>query len=139
MIGSEGLFKATVEAEHRDGICNSCGIPMIKEIVVLNGEEVIRMKCSRCGGGKGQLIARSISIQQPNFPDCPRFSCLWRFPLKLFLYWLVSVYHCKRVVYAEKHRHKNIPMVYRTGEDSPQNIRQAILGIIKLKLLLLRR
>ena len=84
--------------------------------------------------GKGNLIARTVSIQVPRLPDCPRLSCLWKFPLKLFFYLLISKYHCKRVAYAEKNRHKTIPMKYRTGEDAPQNIGQAMWGIVKLSL-----
>jgi hypothetical protein len=84
--------------------------------------------------GKGNLISRSISIQSPAQPECFRFSCLWRFYAKVVFCWLISMYHCKRVVYAEKRRHKTIPLKYRTGEDSPQNIKQAIWGIIKLSL-----
>ena len=84
--------------------------------------------------GKGNLIARSISIQAPSPPDCFRFSCLWRFYAKVVLCWLLSLYHCKRVVYAEKKRHKKIQIKYRTGENSPENIKQTILEIIKLSI-----
>jgi len=82
----------------------------------------------------GNLISRSVAIQAPSPPQCFRFSCLWNFYLKVVQCWLISKYHTKRVVYAEKSRHKKIPMKYRTGEDSPQNIKQAIWGIIKISI-----
>jgi hypothetical protein len=84
--------------------------------------------------GQGNLIARTVSIQAPSPPACPKFSCLWKFPMKLIFYWLISTYHRKRVVYAEKKRHKKIPLKYRTGEDAPETIKQTILAIIKLSL-----
>jgi len=82
--------------------------------------------------GRGNLIARSISIQAPSPPTCFRFSCLWKFYRKVVLCWLLSIYHKKRVNYAEKKRHKKIPMKYRTGDDSPKTVRGTIWGIIKL-------
>lgn len=84
--------------------------------------------------GKGNLIARSVDIQPPEQPDCFRFSCLWRFYRKVVLCWLLSIYHCRRVVYAEKNRHKKIPEKYRTGGDAPETVKGLIWGIIKLKL-----
>ena len=84
--------------------------------------------------GAGNLIARSVSVETPGPPECFRFSCLWNFYLKVVRHWLVSIYHMKRVVYAEKNRHKTIPVKYRTGEESPNTIKGAIWGITKLSL-----
>jgi len=84
--------------------------------------------------GKGNLISTSVSIQPVEPPECFRFSCLWKFYLKVVRFWLISQYHMRRVVYAEKNRHKQIPMKYRTGEDGPETIRESILAIIKLSL-----
>lgn len=84
--------------------------------------------------GKGELIARSVSIQAPTVPKCKRWKCLWKFFWEVTYCGLLSNYHMKRVVYAEKNRHKDIPQKYRTGEDSPKNIRQAIFAIFKLSI-----
>ena len=84
--------------------------------------------------GKGNLISRSVSIQAPSPPKCFRFSCLWNFYLKVVECWLISNYHRRRVVYAERKRHEIIPLKYRTGENAPETIKQAIWGIIKLSL-----
>jgi len=84
--------------------------------------------------GGGNLIARSVSLPAIAAPTCFRFSCLWNFYLKVVNHWLLSTYHMKRVVYAEKHRHKTIPVKYRTGEDAPNGIKRTIWGIIKLSL-----
>jgi len=82
--------------------------------------------------GQGNLIAKSVSIQAPSVPRCLRLKCLWKFLLEVILCSLLSVYHAKRVVYAEGNRHKEIPQKYRTGENSPTNIKQAIWDIIKI-------
>ena len=103
MITSRGSFRATVEAEHRDG--------------------------------EGNLIAKSVSIQAPSPPQCVRIRCLWRFVCEVMLCGLLTVYHRKRFTYAERNRHKKIPENYRTGENSPTNIRQAIFAIIKLTII----
>lgn len=123
-----------VVAEHRNGICDLCGIPMEMVKEIFKGEEIDRIRCRKCGGTKGQLISKTVSLHPPEMPDCPKFSCLWRFPLKLFFFFLLSAYHRKRVVYAEKHRRKIIPTKYRTGEYSPTNIRQAIIQILILSI-----
>ena len=125
---SRGSFQAIVEAEHRDGVCEECDIPMVKV-----QEEPIRLGCKKCGGTKGRLIARSISIQAPPQPKCTAPRCLWKFFWDTVFSSLLSSYHTKRVRYAEKNRHKKIPLKYRTGEDAPKNVRQAIFAIIKLR------
>jgi len=83
---------------------------------------------------EGNLIARSVSIQAQSPPQCARFRCVWKFFLQVILCGLLSTYHRKRFLYAEKKRYKIIPMEYRTGENSPENIRQTIWGIIKFSL-----
>ena len=84
--------------------------------------------------GQGNLIARSVSIQGPDPPACTRPSCIWEFFKDSLFSALISIYHTRRVTYAEKKRHKKIPIKYRTGENAPTNIRGAILALIKLKL-----
>ena len=84
--------------------------------------------------GKGNLIARSVAIQSPELPVCTRFRCLWGFFWEVVFCDLLSTYHQNRVEYAERNRHKDIPLKYRTGENSPSNIKQAIWAIIKLSL-----
>lgn len=83
---------------------------------------------------QGNLIAKSVSIQAPSAPNCVKMRCVLKFFLEVLFCGLISIYHTKRVVYAEKKRHKEIPIKYRTGEDAPENIKQAILEIIKLSL-----
>ena len=87
----------------------------------------------------GNLIARSVAIQAPDPPKCTRFKCLWKFFLDTLLCGAISKYHRERVVYAEKNRCKKISMKYRTGEDAPKTIKQAVWAIFKLRLLSLRR
>jgi len=84
--------------------------------------------------GKGNLISRSISIQAPSPPSCMKLSCLWKFEKEVLLCALLSTYHRKRVEYAEKRRHKVIPMKIRTGEDSPSTLIGVIWGIVKFSL-----
>ena len=151
-MNTKGLFKTTVEAEHRDGICEVCGVQMViptelapPEVlnvemydipfdIQLPDELIERPKCPKCGGITGRLISRSVSIQAPDPPQCFRFSCLWNFYIRVVTCWLISNYHRRRVVYAEKRRHKKIPLKYRTGGDAPETIRQIIWGIIKLSI-----
>lgn len=83
--------------------------------------------------GKGNLIARSVAIQSPALPKCTKPKCLWGFFWEVVFCDLLSTYHRNRVEYAERNRHKKIPLKYRTG-DSPSNIIQAILAIMKLSL-----
>jgi hypothetical protein len=84
--------------------------------------------------GKGNLIAKSVSIQYPSPPSCLKWKCLWHFFWETMFCGVLSTYHRLRVEYAEKHRHDNISRKYRTGEDSPDTITKAILAIIRLKL-----
>lgn len=131
MITSSGSFRAIVGGEHREGKCENCGAELEKKIYPEKPK--VRLICPKCGG-QGRLIARSVSIQAPSPPQCLRARCLWKFVCGVMLCGLLTVYHRKRFQYAERNRHKKIPMKYRTGEDSPTNIRQAIFAIIKLSI-----
>jgi len=82
---------------------------------------------------EGNLIVRHITVHPPVI-TCIRPSCLYRYVLKSWCYTWVMLYHKYRMQHAERHRHDNIDEKYRTGEPSPQSIRQAIYEIIKLKL-----
>jgi len=82
--------------------------------------------------GKGNLICRHISVEQPGIPTCTNFHCLWEYLKASILYTLILAYHQKRTVYAELNRHKNIPERYRTGEPSPQTFGRAFRAYIKL-------
>ena len=125
-MNAPGAARATIDGEHRNGICEDCGIRMVMESK--------RLGCRKCGGTKGMLIARSVSIQPPSPPNCSTPSCLWQFFKDSLYSGLLSYYHQRRVVYAEKKREKRIPMKYRTGSPAPENIRQALLAIIILRL-----
>ena len=128
---SRGSFRATVQGEHRTGKCENCGSELEKKIYPEKPK--VRLICPKCGG-QGRLIARAVSIQAPTVPKCLKLKCLMKFFLAIVFCSLLSVYHEKRVVYAEKNRHAKIPQKYRTGENSPINIRQAIFAIIKLSI-----
>ena len=82
----------------------------------------------------GNLISRTASIQAPSPPKCLKFKCLRHFLWEVAFCSVLSDYHRRRVHYAETHRRKQIPIKYRTGEDSPMTITQGIKEIIKLKL-----
>ena len=84
--------------------------------------------------GQGNLISRCVTIHPPVPPVCPKLKCLWRFFWKVVYHGLLTTYHKNRVGYAEKHRHESIPLKYRTGDDSPENTRQAMFEIVKLRL-----
>lgn len=128
---ASGRVRVSVEGEHRDSICENCEVQMtMKE----DASGVARVTCGKCGGFKGRIIARSVQIQSPEPPNCTSPSCLWKFFLDTLYNSLLSRYHCRRVEYAERKRHKRIPMKYRTGSPAPENIRQAVLAIIILKL-----
>jgi len=131
-VSIQKAVRVSVDAEHRYGVCEKCGIQMTR----VGGEDEetpVRLVCDKCGGSKGRLIAKSVSIQGPDPPACTRPSCIWEFFKDSLLSMLLSVYHARRVRYAEEKRHKKIPEKYRTGENAPTNIRGAILAIIKLK------
>ncbi len=83
--------------------------------------------------GKGNLIARSVSIQPPDPPQCLSIRCLFKFFRDSLFCALLSNYHRRRVMYAESNRHKKILERYRTGNPSPKNIWQAIHALIKIK------
>ena len=82
---------------------------------------------------KGELISRQVSISPPRL-TCLELGCLWRYMKQSLLCSLLICYHERRVSYAERHRHKKIPMKYRIGEPQPTSIRGAIIAVIKLRL-----
>jgi hypothetical protein len=59
---------------------------------------------------------------------------MWQFLKEVTFCGLLSEYHMRRVHYAEKNRNRKINQKYRTGDDAPENIRQAIIGIIKIRI-----
>lgn len=84
--------------------------------------------------GSGELISRQATIEAPRPITCIKVSCLWRYLIKSLTYTMILLYDKQRVVYAEKHRGKEIPLKYRTGEPSPNSITQALIEILRLKL-----
>ena len=131
-------MKVTIHAAHRNGICEKCNTQMeVKDVDIGEGKIKKRPVCPECGGMLGQLIAKPISIQAPEAPRCTRFKCLWRFVMDTLLVGFLSSYHRQRVAYAEMNRPekgKQILEKYRTGEDSPETLWQAIYANLKLKL-----
>jgi len=131
MITSRGSLRAIIGAEHRTGLCENCGATLEKEFHVEKPR--VRLGCGKCGG-QGRLIARSVSIQAPPPPACASIRCMWQFLKEVTFCGLLSEYHMRRVHYAEKNRNRKINQKYRTGDDAPENIRQAIIGIIKIRI-----
>jgi ssDNA-binding Zn-finger/Zn-ribbon topoisomerase 1 len=134
-------IRVTVNAEHRNGICIECGSKMEVVKIDLNGNLVNRARCPNCGGGIGQLIARPISIQAPDPPQCLSFKCLGKFIRDSLFSALLSSYHFRRVAYAEANRpeKKKILDRYRTVSPAPKTLWQAIHANIKLRCPICRR
>ena len=132
-IATKNGFKVDVVGEQREGKCENCGTMTAKEFYMDGERKRVRMACPVCGG-LGRLIVRTTSIQAPKAPQCVKPKCLWKFFLAVIFCSLLSTYHAKRVEYATKNRHKNIPEKYRSGEPSPETIKEIIKEIIKLKL-----
>ena len=137
-VRTNNSFKVTITGEQREGFCEDCGTQTVKEFYMDGERKRVHMICPKCGG-QGRLIVRTYSIHAPKSPQCVRFKCLWKFFLGVLFCSLLSTYHDKRVEYATHNKHKNIPDKYRTGEPSPQTIRQAIKFIIKLEIYKFRR
>ncbi len=131
-IASRAGFKAIVTGDHREGKCERCGTPVVKEMYLDGLRHRVRVVCPACGG-LGRLIARSVAIQPPPPPQCVSARCLWKFFRDTLFCALLSAYHAKRVYYAETNRHKKILSRYRTGDPSPQTIWQAIHANLKLR------
>lgn len=131
-------LKISYGYEHRGNICE-CGHKLeIRKVEIecnsfgkIEKRLVDRPVCE-CGG-KGILISRAVSISPPSPPTCLSIRCLWKFFRESLFYALITSYHSRRVMYAEKNRSKPILERYRTGEPSPQTIWQAIHANIKLK------
>jgi len=132
-INLRRYVRTSISGEHREGFCEKCRTPTQKEFYMDGERQRVRMVCPKCDG-LGRLISRSVSIQAPAPPKCLRPKCLIKFVRDVFFCGLLSEYHRRRVAYAERHRHEKIPEKYRTGENSPLNIRQAIFAIIELRL-----
>jgi len=135
-VNTSNSFKVIVHADHRNGICIECNIQMgVKDVDIGEGKIRKRPVCPKCGGMKGQLIARPFTIQAPAPPQCLRFKCLWKFMMDSLFIAFLSSYHSRRVAYAERNRpeKKEILERYRTGEPSPKTLWQAIHANIKLK------
>ena len=144
-VSTRSTFRVSATGEHREGVCRECKILLVKELykdgtlVYPNGKdkapverERVRMVCPICGE-MGRLIVKTFSIQPPAPPQCLALRCLYRFFIDTLFCALLSNYHSRRVAYAEKNRHKEILVRYRTGQPSPQTIWQAIHANIKLK------
>jgi len=131
-VATRNGFKVTVTGEQREGVCENCQTVTVKEFYMDGERKRVRMVCPACGG-QGRLIVKTYSIQAPKPPQCVRFKCLWKFFQRVVFCSLLSTYHSKRVEYATHNRHKDMPEKYRTGDISPQTIKEAIKAIIKLK------
>jgi hypothetical protein len=129
---TKGFLKTIVTGEHREGICNNCGVILVKEFYIDGERKRIRMICPICGK-LGRLIAKTYSVQPPNPPQCLAPRCLWKFFRDTLFCALLSNYHTRRVAYAETNRHKKILERYRSGEPSPSTIWAAIHANLKLK------
>jgi len=107
----------------------------VRDVEIAPGKSSKRAICPKCGGMKGQLISRPISIQAPDPPQCISPRCLFRFVVDSLFMALLSSYHYRRVAYAERNRPEKGEKIldrYRTGEPAPKNLWQAIHANIKL-------
>lgn len=135
-VRTGGSISVHYTAEHRTGYCEGCGEMLVQDPKVPEEEKVRRNYCLTCDSySKGVLISRAVSIQQPNSPACLMPKCLWKFIKDSILVSMIFAYHNRRVKYAETHRHKIMPMKYRTGLEAPLTIRQCIWANSKLILL----
>lgn len=127
--------------EHRSNICEVCGVKMEPRETTIQARNfdkteprvAMRPFCPECGGSKGVLISRGVSVHPPSIPNCLSFRCLFKYFRDSIFCVLLSSYHIRRVYYAESNRNKKILERYRIGEPSPQTIWQAIHANIKLK------
>ncbi len=147
-VRSGSGVKTIIHADHREGVCRKCEVPLVKELykdgtlIYPDGKDKPpverirpRMVCPKCGE-LGILIARVVSIQAPAPPQCTRFKCLWKFVMDSLFIGYLSSYHRRRVTYAQKNRPdkgKKILEKYRTGEPAPKTLWQAIKAILILK------
>ena len=136
-IATNNGFKAIVTGEQREGKCEYCSTQTKKEFYMDGTRKRVRMVCPLCGG-QGRLIARTYAINAPHLKSFS-FKDIREFIIANEYCAILSAYHTERVEYATKHRHKYMPDKYRTGEPSPQNIKQSIKAIIGLKLEKIRR
>jgi len=132
VVTLRGGLRAIVSGEHREGFCENCGTRTVKIFYMEGSRKRVQMTCPKCGG-QGRLIGRSVSIQPPAAPKCLSPKCLFKFFRDVIFCGVLSNYHEKRLSYAERNRHKEIPGKYRRGEPAPENIRQAIFAIIRLR------
>lgn len=135
-VAIRNFLKTIVIAEHRMGMCEDCGTQTAKEFYMDGERKRVRAACPECGG-LGKLIVRTYSVQPPAPPKCFSFKCLWQWFRDTLFCALLSNYHRRRVAYATKSRIKGelkpILERYRTGEQSPKTIWQAIHANWKLK------
>lgn len=80
----------------------------------------------------GTLIVRMCSAEPPKPLTCLKISCIIKFIGDCLRIALVSVYHERRIAYAEKNRNKKILERYRTGEPAPKSIIMALIANTKL-------
>jgi len=80
------------------------------------------------------MIVRQASIPEPEPMKCKNFGCAKRYLVRAITYALLNMYHTYRTGYAEKHKNDDIPLHYRTGEQSPESIKRCLLEILRLKL-----
>jgi hypothetical protein len=80
----------------------------------------------------GTLIVRMCLIEPPEPLTCLKVQCIIKFMRDCLKTALVSMYHQRRIFYAETNRNKKILERYRTGEPSPRTIWQAVHANIKL-------
>ena len=81
-----------------------------------------------------RMIVRQASIPEPEPMKCKNFGCAKRYLVRAITYALLNMYHTYRTGYAEKHKNDEIPLHYRTGEQSPESIKGCLLEILRLKL-----
>ena len=80
----------------------------------------------------GKLIVRMCSLDTPEPLTCLKIKCIISFMEDCLRTALISMYHQRRIAYAEKNQDKKILERYRTGEPAPKNIVMALIANTKL-------
>lgn len=80
----------------------------------------------------GTLVVRMCSLDAPAPLTCLKVKCIIGFMGDCLRTALISMYHQRRIAYAEKNQDTKILERYRTGEPAPKNIVMALIANTKL-------
>ena len=78
---------------------------------------------------KGKMVATHVNVPPPQPMTCIRLSCYLDYVKRVLHYMTVLEYHKRRMRYAEKHKDKDIPEHYRTGDPLPNHLTWEIIKL----------